>query len=294
MINAIGMTQIQSSLEIYDIEKKEREVILLENDHFEAPNWSRDGQFLIFNSHGNLYKFELITRVKKQIFTGSANQINNDHGITFDGSQIVISNNDHPEQIGYNTTGPTSRIYILPIEGGEPKLITEKAPSYWHGLSPDGQKLVYVAKRSNDFDIYEISVTGGEEKQLTSSVGLDDGPEYSYDGNHIYYNSMKSGKMEIWRMNSDGSHKTQLTNDIYSNWFPHPSPDGGELVYLSYLEDQGAAHPPMKDVALKLFDLNTREITTLCEFTGGQGTINVPSWSPDGKKFAFVSYKALD
>ena len=96
--------------------------------------------------------------------------------------------------------------------------------------------------------------------------------------------------MQIWRMDANGRNHIQLTDDKYSNWFPHPSPDGRFIVFLTYLEDQGDGHPPMKDVALRLYDLNNETIKTLCEFTGGQGTINVHSWSPDGIKLAFVSY----
>ena len=129
-----------------------------------------------------------------------------------------------------------------------------------------------------------------KEIRLTYEPGLDDGPEYSHDGKHIYYNSVSSGKMEIWKMDKDGKNKIPLTNDKYSNWFPHPSPDGKYLVFISYLEDQGDKHPPLKKVMLRLMDLKSLKIKELFEFIGGQGTINVPSWSKDGKKFAFVSY----
>jgi Tol biopolymer transport system component len=154
--------------------------------------------------------------------------------------------------------------------------------------------LAYVGLREGNFDIYSIDIGGGEELRLTFHQGLDDGPDYSPDGKSIYYNSMQSGKMEIWRMNTDGSNKEQLTNDDYSNWFPHPSPNGDHVVFLSYLEDQGDAHPPMKPVALRLYHVDTGHIKTICTLTGGQGTINVPSWSPDGNQFAFVSYEYLE
>ncbi len=156
---------------------------------------------------------------------------------------------------------------------------------------PKSDAVVYTARRNNNYDIYRISIQGGEEERLTNSPGLDDGPEYSPDGKYIYYNSMQSGTMEIWRMKADGSEKEQLTNDAYSNWFAHPSPDGKYFVFISYPEDQGDRHPAMKAVSLRLYDLNTKEIKSLCIFTGGQGTINVPSWSPDSKHFAFVSYE---
>ena len=145
--------------------------------------------------------------------------------------------------------------------------------------------------REEEFDIYSIPISGGQETRLTKTKGLDDGPEFYHDGQYIYYNSMSSGNMEIWRMDADGKHPTQITDDAYSNWFPHPSPDGRYLVYLAYLENQGDKHPAMKQVALRLYDLTTKKIETLFKFTGGQGTINVNSWSPDGKSFAFVSYE---
>jgi TolB protein len=285
------MAQVKSSLEIFNIETDQRTVLWEANDHFEAPNWSPDGEFMIYNSHGRLYKIDMATKKHSQINTGFATRINNDHGISPDGTQIVISCEDVPSEKADSKNWLTSKIYLLPIQGGTPQLVTEKAPSFWHGWSPDGQTLIYTARRNDDFDIYAIDVNGGEEIRLTDDPGLDDGSEFSADGQHIYYNSMQSGKMEIWRMDADGSNKIQLTNDAFSNWFPHPSPDGRFLVYLSYLEDQGASHPPMKKVALRLTDLKNNTTRTLCTFIGGQGTINVPSWSPDSKKFAFVSYQ---
>ena len=92
-------------------------------------------------------------------------------------------------------------------------------------------------------------------------------------------------------MDSEGNQKEQLTNDTYSNWFAHSSPNGNTFVFISYLENQGDGHPAMNDVALRLYNLKGGNIKTLCRFIGGQGTINVPSWPPDGKQFAFVSYK---
>lgn len=282
-----------SRLEIYDIRKGSRETIYEHKKHFEAPNWSPDGSFLLFNSAGRLYKMDLNGRKPEVMNTGFARQCNNDHGISPDGSFILLSNNDLERKTG-PSTGGTSRIYQLPVDGGEPKILTPIAASYWHGISPDGKVIAYTASRNGEFDIYITHLNDNEwhdEIRLTDAPGLDDGPDYSPDGRYIYYNSYRNGSMEIWRMDADGSYKTQLTNDEYSNWFPHPSPDGKHLVFISYLEDQGYAHPPMKDVMLRLMDLETGEIERLCSFTGGQGTINVPSWSPDGKRFAFVSYE---
>ncbi|MEN8798040.1 MAG: DUF5050 domain-containing protein [Flavobacteriaceae bacterium] len=280
-------TSVSSKLEVYSLESSKRLVIYEEQAHFEAPNWSPDGQFFVINQEGLLYKISLDGSIKTLIDSSPLEHCNNDHGISTDGKWLAISNNDDLQP---NTHG-TSRIYTMPLKGGRPKLITPNWPSYWHGWSPDGQTLVYTANRRGDFDIYSININGGKEKRLTTAKGLDDGPDYAADGSSIYYNSFQTGTMEIWRMNSDGTGKEQLTKDRFSNWFPHPSPDGQYLVFLTYLEDQGDQHPAMKDVALRLMDLKTNDIRTLCNFTGGQGTINVPSWSPDSSKIAFISYQ---
>jgi len=129
------------------------------------------------------------------------------------------------------------------------------------------------------------------EVQLTNTPGLDDGPEYSPDGEYIYFNSTRTGTMQIWRMKTDGSDQTQLTFDKYNDWFPHPSPDNKWIVFISYNPSVPAgSHPPNKDVMLRCIKVTGGEPETLLELFGGQGTINVPSWSPDSKQFAFVRY----
>lgn len=276
-----------SYIHAVDIETGKIETILTVNDHLEAPNWHPEN-YLIVNSKGKLYTLNLSDRNLKQLDSDFAIFCNNDHGFSPDGKLLAISNNakDDPSPKSYKST-----IYIMPIGGGVPKRITSEVPSYWHGWSPDGKLLTYAGERNGDFDIYTISVNGGREKRLTTVKGLDDGPEYSPDGKYIYFNSFRSGRMQLWRMRANGSRPEQLTFDEYSNWFAHPSPDGKWIAYISYTADQAQAHPFGKQVKLRLMNLETREIRDLTpEFYGGQGTINVPSWSPDSKKVAFVSY----
>jgi Tol biopolymer transport system component len=218
------------------------------------------------------------------IDTGFAIRCNNDHGISPDGSQLVIS--DQSQREGQ------SLIYTLPIEGGAPKLITNNGPSYWHGWSPGGATLAYCAQRDGVYGIFTIPANGGPEKRLTTALSLDDGPEYSYDGGEIYFNSDRTGTMHIWRMRTDGSVQEQITRDDFNNWFAHPSPNGRYIVFLSY-EPGVIGHPPNKDVMLRLMDIETRNIEILVRCFGGQGTINVPCWSPDSKQIAFVTYQLI-
>jgi Tol biopolymer transport system component len=276
---------IGSRLEILDIESGLRKVIYQSTTPFEAPNWSRDGKFLVFNSNGLLYKISSDGGKPELINTDFADTNNNDHGISPDGKQLVISH--HSKNKIHNEN---SVIYTLPISGGIPKQITEKSPSYWHGWSPDGKYLIYTAKRNNQWDIYRIPATGGEEKQLTDNTFLNDGSEYSTDGNYIWFNSNRTATMEIWRMNQDGSEQTQITNGGFQNWFAHQSPDGKQLIILSYPpEVNSGEHPYYKHVMLRLMNVGEFNPKVIAHLYGGQGTINVPSWSPDSKKVAFVS-----
>jgi len=274
-------TEVESTLEIINISSFERDTVYHTQDHIEAPNWSPDGKTLIYNSNGLLYKIPVEGGQPELIPTGFAKKVNNDHGISPDGTQLVISD---------NTETGKSMIYSLPISGGVPKNITSVGPSYWHGWSPDGKTLAYCAERNGNYDIYTIPFEGGKETRLTTSEGLDDGPDYSPDGKYIYFNSVRTGTMQIWRMKPDGSVQEQITTDEYHDWFAHPSPDGKWIVYISFGTDVPAdKHPQNKDVMLRLMNLETKKVAVMAKLFGGQGTINVPSWSPDSKKVAFVS-----
>lgn len=276
---------IESSLEIINIETGERRVVYRARDHFEAPNWSRDGSFLVYNSGGQIYTIPVTGGEPRLLDTGFAVRCNNDHGISPDGNWLAISD---------GSQGGGSRIYIVPITGGEPRLVTDKTPSYWHGWSPDGKTLAYPARREGDYDIYAISVEGGEETRLTDAPGLDDGSDYTPDGQYIYFNSVRTGVHKIWRMRSDGSEQEQMTfNEEYADWFPHPSPDGRWVVFLSY-NSSVEGHPANQDVVLRIMPLEGGEPRVLTSLFGGQGTINVPSWAPDGREFAFVSYRLVE
>lgn len=275
---------LQSFLERIDIETKERTVIYQVVGHIEAPNWAPDGSYLLFNSRGLLYRIAPEGGEPEQVDTGFLTGINNDHGISPDGTMLVVSDNSRDS---------TSLIYTLPAGGGTPELITPIGPSYWHGWSPDGNTLAYVARREGDFDIYTIPVEGGEETRLTTAPGLDDGPDYSPDGEYIYFNSVRTGTMQIYRMRPDGGEQEQLTFDEYNDWFPHPSPDGQWIVFLSYQPDV-EGHPPNREVMLRIMPAGGGDVEVLTELYGGQGTINVPSWSPDSREVAFVSYRLDD
>jgi TolB protein len=280
---ASGYT-LYSTLEIITVASTDRRAIYVAPERFEAPNWMPDGKNLLFNRNGRIEKIAVTGGTPQVMDTGFATRCNNDHGISPDGAQLVISDNSQEEH--------RSLVYIVPIGGGPPRRITQKSPSYWHGWSPDGKTLAFVGERNGDFDIYAIPAAGGEEKQFTTAKGLDDGPEYSPDGKYIYFNSERTGHMQIWRMRADGSEQEQVTFGEENDWFPHFSPDGQQMVFLTY-DASVKGHPENKDVMLRMMTLKDKKITILAKLFGGQGTMNVPSWSPDGSKFAFVSYQLV-
>lgn len=275
--------KLHSSLEIVPIASGDRRVVHHTMGHFEAPNWSPDGAFFLFNSSGLIYRLSADGGTPAVVDTGFAKRCNNDHGISPDGKMLVISDQSQ--------TGK-SLIYTLPIQGGAPRLVTRLGPSYWHGWSPDGGTLAYCAERNGEYDIYTIPVRGGEETRLTTAQGLDDGPDYTPDGSYLYFNSERTGRMKIWRMKPDGSGQEQVTHDDLNDWFPHPSPDGKWIVFLSY-EPEVKGHPANHPVRLRLMSISGGPIREIAQLFGGQGTINVPSWSPDSKQLAFVSYELL-
>jgi Tol biopolymer transport system component len=279
---------IGSRLEIVDVETGRREVVHESAEALSAPNWTPDGAALIYNRGGRLYRFDLATRAAAAIDTGAATANNNDHVLSMDGKLIGISHHAADD-------GGRSNIYIVPLGGGEPKRVTQRGPSYLHGWSPDGGELVYTGERDGELDVYKISADGGEEQRLTDADGVDDGAEFTPDGKWIYFNSSRTGRMQIWRMTPGGHDQQQVTEDAYNDWFPHVSPDGRWIAYLAFPPEIDADdHPFYKHVTLRLMPTGGGPSRVLAYVYGGQGTINVPSWSPDGKRVAFVSNSAAN
>jgi Tol biopolymer transport system component len=274
-----------SILETVDVHTGVRSILKEFDTVIEAPNWTRDGRYLVYNSRGRMYTYELATGELKEVDTGFAVDCNNDHVLSPDNTQIAVSH--------FTNEDATSRIYIVPFEGGGPELVTEKGPSYLHGWSPDGRNLAYCAERGGQYDIYTISVNGGQETQLTNLPGLDDGPEYSPSGEHIWFNSTRTGLMQVWRMEADGANPVHMLQEDANCWFPHVSPDGRWVAYIAYQREDVAPgdHPANKNVELRLIPSNGGVSKTILKLFGGQGTMNVNSWSPDNRTLAFVSYR---
>jgi Tol biopolymer transport system component len=270
---------------IYDFEEGRAFPVLETDMHIEAPNWTPEGDALIVNGDGSLFWVDLEDPQLGEIDTGLCIKLNNDHGMTPDGERLIFSDHTYGE-------GSVIWTQALGEEEADPQRVTPNSPSWWHGVSPDGQTLTYTAVRNGQFGIYTIGIEGGTETCVIESAHHYDGPDYTPDGQWIWFNSERSGtgSSDLWRVRIDGSQVEQMTQDDRANWFPHPAPEGDKIVYLSYpTGTQG--HPAGKDVELRLYMGKSQTPQVLATLYGGQGTLNVPSWSPDGVAFAYVEYK---
>lgn len=278
--NAAAQSQLYSALDVIDVTSLDVDEVYVAPGRIEAPNWTRDSSAFLFNSEGHIWRLPIAGGKPEAVNTGSSVQNINDHGISPDGAQLAITDQSAPDH--------HFRIYVLPVGGGTPRTVSEPN-SYFHGWSPDGKTLAFVGLRNGDYDVYTVPVAGGAETRLTTAKGIDDGPDYSPDGKYIYFSSERGGSMQIWRMNADGSDQQQITNDGFQSRFPHVSPDGQWLEFLTY--DPGiSGHPQDKDVTIRVMSLKDGSIKEIVRIFGGEGSINMPSWSPDGKKLAFVTY----
>jgi len=270
---------MRSSLEIYDLASGQSRVVLQSDELIAAPNWDPVADRLLVDCDGRLYWVPLDAPQLVEVAAGFAIRCNDDHGISRDGRWIALS---HHRDKG-------SEVYLLPVEGGAPAMFSPEAPSWFHGFSPDGLTLTYVAARERR-KVIDVYVRGeGPEVRLTQGEGHADAPEFSADGGQIYYNCDRDGHHQIWVMATDGSGQRKLFADAFVNWFPHPSPDGRRVLYLAY--PTGTTGIPRDlPVALCLMDPDGGNRRRVIEMTGGKGSVNGPCWAPDGSAFAYVRF----
>jgi len=287
----------RSQIAIYDVASRSSRVIHTGDGIIEAPNWSRDGRHLLVNTNGGLYRLPVAGGALERIPGLEAYRCNNDHDYSRDGKMLAFS-----------AAGPDSKqsqVYVANADGTGVRRLTPAAPSYFHGWSPDGKWLAFVGQRNGKYELYRVSVNGGEEQRLTSAGSYDDGPDYSPDGKWIYFNSERSGRWEIWRMPATGAgagdqKAERVTNDEAEDWFPHPSPDGRHLVWIAFPAGTKGHNGRMPGMTLRMMSAPGRKldaapkVETLATFYGGQGSINVNSWSPDSKQFAYVLFQPVD
>lgn len=253
----------------------------------EAPNWTLDGSALVLNGDGKLWSFDVAGRTLEQVPLTGIPDLNNDHVLAPDATGIFLSAND-------------GHIYRAALSGGPAERITDDGGSFHflHGVSPDGGELAYVGIEAGDFTqpgrLRTIPSDGGATAGVDVGPGHCDGPEYSPDGKWLYLNtesfSALRGHAQLARVQVDGTGFERLLESGTVDWFPHLSPDGELASYIRFPAGT-EGHPADLPVAVVLVSTNdwTAPLHIWPVF-GGQGTLNVNSWAPDSKRFAFVAY----
>ena len=294
-----------SKVSIFDIRDKSIRTVFQADTVWEAPNWSSDGKYLVINSGGKLYRLAVDghgAATPEPINIDPSLRLNNDHAPSPDGKMIAFS--------ASSAASRGSQVYLSNADGSNTHVMVTETPSYFHGWSPDGKYLAYVHQHPGangapaNYDIFRIPAAGGEKQQLDSNQGYDDGPDYSPDGKWIYFNSDRAGGWDVWRIPADGAGPAdvkaeRVTSDEMEDWFPHPSPDSKWLLFLSFAKGTATHNEKLPGTQLRMMPMpgarlaKTPQIQVVTTFFGGQGTINVNSWAPDSKRFAYVIYEPL-
>jgi len=283
---------------IFDVVTNTRSVVAEITDVVaEAPNWHPARNELLLNADGWLWRFPLtddgkLAGAPSRVPTGGNPNANNDHVLSPDGNTIYLSNG-------------AGELRSVSYDGGQPELVSlpHQTPfsHYLHGVSPDGESLAYIGHDArpevNSFEIYTLHMPSQTDNQITFTGRHHDGCEYSADGKKIYFNSERAatipGHSQLFVMDANGANVRQLTDDERVNWFPHESPDGTRLVYLSYPSGT-TGHPANLPVELRELTSNGAQPRVLQALFGGQGSINVASWAPDSRRFAYVEYPVIE
>jgi dipeptidyl aminopeptidase/acylaminoacyl peptidase len=209
------------------------------------------------------------------------------------------------------------QIALLPVEGGAAAPITStsgaKSEINW---SHDSRKLAYVS----DGDLWEVSVSGGEPKQLTRGpVGpgdprgaTDHFPLWNPDGKWILFQSGRKGWNELYIVSEDGKTKNYIAaTEIYSgaDQIGNAVADHGDAVSSDRFDPNPAWAPDGKSISytersrqffsgkLKViaFDESAgtargvaKNLYIAKNDRGGAWAINTAAWAPDSKALAVV------
>ena len=253
LARAAARPRYRSKITVFDTATRTEKTVYTQDDVVEAPNWSRDGKFLLVNTGGNLYRLPVggaePAKLEKIVLGAGGYRCNNDHDLSRDGKWLAFS--------ASTPSSRSSQVFLANADGSGVKVLVETAPSYFHGWSPDAKWLAFVGQRNGKYELYRVPAAGGPEERLTSKGAYDDGPEYSPDGKWIYFNSDRSGGWDIWRMPPEGAgpddaRAQQITSDELQDWFPHISPNGKWMVFLSFPKGVKTHDDKMEGVSLRM------------------------------------------
>jgi serine/threonine protein kinase/Tol biopolymer transport system component len=171
-------------------------------------------------------------------------------------------------------TQTVARLWLLRKGESKPTAITSGTSRYFDLYVAPDDKIVYASDASGIADIFEITATGGDTRQLTSEGRRNYAPVVSPDNRYVVFHSNRSGVFQIWRADRDGARPKQLTfGNLESTW-PSFTPDSKWIVYQH--SEVGKPYTLWRVP----IDGGTPERIT-------EGVSIRPTVSPDGKLLAF-------
>jgi TolB protein len=176
-----------------------------------------------------------------------------------------------------NNAGPIalSDVYLVNADGSGLLQLTstgDVAGYLSQSWSPDGTRVVFAAKRDDNFDIFEADVDNGSQVRVAGNEGNDLFPAWSPDGGWIAFQSEREGEMDIYVMRPDGTDVRRLTSDALVDQVPNWSPDSRLLSFLTWNENWEGNEVRVSDVDGCGLESPTRNFTRM---------VGNPVWSPE-------------
>jgi len=150
-----------------------------------------------------------------------------------------------------------------------------------HGLSTDGEWIVFDSDIQGEFGIYKQRIDGGVPQLVAEIAGNAYDPDWAPDGTEVVFSGGSESAIRI--VSADGGIPERLTSFPGMNGNPNWSPDGLTIVFVSGGPERGAGWRNWvvtRDSAGAAWNEPVQVTDFFCLW---------PDWAPDGMSFVCAS-----